>query len=71
MGEGGVMIPGEIKELERTRKIYYGYYNTRDLAPHPVIRLEGKYLEYFGFTIGECIKVKIEPHKIIITKKQE
>jgi len=65
------MIPGEKKEQERTRKIYYGYYSTRDLSPHPVIRLEGKYLENFGFMIGECINVKIEPHKIIITRNPE
>lgn len=61
-------MPGEKKEQEKIRKIYYGYYSTKDLAPHPVIRLEGKYLENFGFLIGESVSVKIEHKKIIITR---
>ncbi|MBA4406577.1 hypothetical protein C0389_04825 [bacterium] len=58
----------EQKEFSRTRKIYYGYYGNGCVSPHPVIRLEGKYLESFGFMIGENITVKIDTTQIIITK---
>lgn len=62
------MTPGKKKEQQMTRKVYYGYYNNNDSGPHPVIRLGGKYLEDYGFRVGESINVKIDYSQIVITK---
>lgn len=62
------MTPKEKKEQRMTRKIYYGYYPNGNSGPHPVIRLAGKYLEGFGFKIGESITVIIDSSQIVITK---
>lgn len=58
------------KTLPRTRmrKVYYAYYDYEYGPPHPVIRLGGKYLEAYGFAIGDHIKVTLERHRISITK---
>ncbi|MBI1805643.1 MAG: type I addiction module toxin, SymE family [Ignavibacteria bacterium] len=56
------------RRIPRLRKVYYGYYDREFQAPHPLIRLRGKYLEDFGFAIGDKIEVDFQPHCIIITK---
>lgn len=62
------MISENNDGLKKTKKIYYGYYNSYDSTPHPVIRIEGKYLESFGFLIGESINVVIDKEQILIKK---
>jgi hypothetical protein len=62
------MTSGKKKEQQMTRKVYYGYYNNNDSGPHPVIRLGGKYLEDYGFRVGECINIKMELNQITIKK---
>lgn len=72
--EGGGMI--ELVKLKRSvpqsqirkKKIQYGYYDRKPLTPHPVIHLSGKYLEHYGFTVGEVVEVHIESNCITITK---
>lgn len=54
--------------VARTRKVYYGHYDYEARSPHPVIRLGGKYLEEYGFKIGDTIDVTMEPQRIVITK---
>ena len=52
----------------RKKKIQYGYYDRKPLTPHPVIHLSGKYLEHYGFSVGEVVEVHIESNCITITK---
>jgi hypothetical protein len=52
----------------RERKVYYEYYPTEQHTPHPLIRIGGKYLEYFGFKAGDQIKVEFDMGKIVIEK---
>lgn len=52
----------------RLRKVYYGHYDHQFSSPHPVIRLGGRYLEAYGFTIGDTIDVVLEPHCITIKR---
>lgn len=60
--------PMNPQQTTRTKKIHYGYYDRKPLTPHPVIHLGGKYLERYGFAIGDTVEVKIESHCITITK---
>jgi hypothetical protein len=50
------------------RKVYCGHYDYELNHPHPLIRLKGKYLESYGFAIGNTIEVNFEPHRITIKK---
>lgn len=52
----------------RKRKVCYAYYNSPQASPHPVIRLGGKYLEHFGFVIGDTVKVYLAQNQITIKK---
>lgn len=52
----------------RKRKVYYAYYSSPRAAPHPLIRLEGKYLEHFGFVIGDRVEIHFTENQIIIKK---
>lgn len=54
---------------KRERKVYYAHYE-KNAERHPVIRIGGKFLEIFGFRIGESISIEYEPEKITITKKE-
>jgi len=56
------------RRVPRLRKVYYAHYDHELQAPHPVIRLAGKYLADYGFAIGDSIEVELKPHRIIITK---
>jgi hypothetical protein len=56
------------RRMPRLRKVYYAHYDHELRAPHPVIRLAGKYLTSYGFAIGDSIDVELKPHQIIITK---
>lgn len=47
-------------------KIYQG--NGRNYAPVPEIRLKGKWLESFGFSIGDIIQADCKKGQITITK---
>lgn len=57
-----------LRRVPRLRKVYYAHYDHELRAPHPVIRLAGKYLADYGFAIGDFIDVELKPHRIIITK---
>jgi len=52
----------------RLRKVYYGYYRSPSSLAHPVIRIGGKYLERFGFAIGDRLEIRFA-HKEILIKK--
>lgn len=56
------------KKIPHLRKVYYGSYDRGSLNSHPVIRMGGKYLESFGFEIGDAIEVDFQPQRITITK---
>jgi hypothetical protein len=60
-------IPRKVRRL----KVHYANYDFERLPPHPVIRFGGKYLEEFGFNIGDRIDVRLEKGSIHITKFQE
>lgn len=63
--------------LRKFRKVQYGYYSSRSLEeercskPHPVIRIAGKYLEKFGFRIGDGIEVEIADGRIMVRRLAE
>ena len=72
-GEGGRMITLDTQALPtcrrvRPHKVYYGYYDYEFGHPHPVIRLGGKYLEAYGFQIGDRIHVVLDFNQITITR---
>ncbi len=52
----------------KLRKVYYEFYPYEDTKPHPLIKIAGKYLEVFGFKIGDMIKVHLEPDRILIER---
>ncbi len=52
----------------RKRKVYYAYYNDPSSSPHPLICIGGKYLEKYGFEIGDAIEVNFSEHEITIKK---
>ena len=63
--------------FRKTRKVQYGYYpqgpfmESESAKPHPVIRIAGKYLERFGFKIGDAITVEIEHGTIMVRRLAE
>lgn len=65
------MIQLDVRTRRRKRKVYYGHYETRRPAPHPVIRLNGKYLQEYGFNIGDTIDVEVVQDRIVITKSKD
>ncbi|MCH8903556.1 MAG: hypothetical protein IIA45_06555 [Bacteroidetes bacterium] len=54
-------------KIPRVRVVSYRHYDS-NTSPHPFIRIGGKYLENFGFDIGDLIVMEIEPDRIAITK---
>ena len=52
----------------RLRKVYYGYYQSALGHAHPLIRIGGKYLEEFGFAIGDRLEIHFAHEQIIINK---
>jgi hypothetical protein len=56
------------KKTRRIRKVYYAFYDHAYGPPHPVIRLGGRYLERFGFKVGDSIDVRLDLGCIVITK---
>ena len=63
--------------FRKTRKVQYGYYpqgpfmGSGSAKPHPVIRIAGKYLERFGFKIGDAITVEIDDGRIMVRRLAE
>ncbi len=57
--------------MKKLRKIQYGHYEDKAGKPHPVIRIAGKYLEKFGFRIGDAITVEIEDGRIMVRRLSE
>ena len=57
--------------FKKTRKVQYGYYEDKAAKPHPVIRIAGKYLERFGFRIGDAITLEIEDGTIMVRRLAE
>jgi len=53
--------------IPRRRKVGYRNYNYEPTSPHPLIRLGGKYLEAYGFRIGDAIELQFEHGRITIT----
>ncbi|MCH8903553.1 MAG: type I addiction module toxin, SymE family [Bacteroidetes bacterium] len=51
----------------RVQIVSYRYYPS-DTDPHPFIRIGGKYLEEYGFSIGDRIEVCLSPEQITLTK---
>jgi len=62
---------GERGGLRKLRKVQYGYYEDKTAKPHPVIRIAGRYLEKFGFRIGDAIEVEIAEGRIEVMKIAE
>jgi hypothetical protein len=62
---------GSVNGVRRLRKVQYAYYDHGSDAPHPVIRIAGRYLEKFGFRIGDTITVVIGNGAISISKLSE
>ena len=58
------------RNIPRTRRVSYRTYNTENMAPHPYIRLGGKYLEAYGFKIGDSIELKLQPGCLTIIKSK-
>ena len=58
---------GRTKHI-RLRKVYYGYYQSALGHAHPVIRIGGKYLEGFGFAIGDRLEIYFAHERIVINK---
>ncbi|HUX59688.1 MAG TPA: SymE family type I addiction module toxin [Ignavibacteriaceae bacterium] len=52
----------------RLRKVYYGYYQSALGHAHPLIRIGGKYLEEFGFAIGDRLEIHFAHEQIVINK---
>ena len=51
------------------RKVHYAFARRRNKEIiHPAIRIGGKYLQDFGFGIGDEIEVRCEQGRIVITK---
>lgn len=58
-------------ERTRTRIMKVYYYRPRrqtKWTEHPAIRIEEKYLQQFGFKVGDRIEVKCQRGKISIRK---
>lgn len=62
--------PASPQSRTRKKKVQYGYYDTKPCTPHPVIHMGGKYLERYGFAIGDFIEVHLESNRITITKAE-
>ena len=62
---------GERGGLKKVRKVQYGHYEDKAAKPHPVIRIAGKYLEKFGFRIGDAITVEIADGRIMVRRLAE
>ena len=56
--------------MERVSKIKVGYAFGSSDHEVPNIRLVGKYLALYGFTVGDEVTVKILPHRIEISKPE-
>ena len=52
----------------RLRKVYYGYYQSTLGRAHPVIRIGEKYLEGFGFAIGDKLEIHFTHEQIVINE---
>ena len=57
--------------MRKLRKVQYGHYEDKAAKPHPVIRIAGKYLERFGFRIGDMVEVEIADGRIMVQKLSE
>ena len=57
--------------IRKLRKVQYGHYEDKAAKPHPVIRIAGKYLERFGFRIGDTVEVEIADGRIMVQKLSE
>ena len=70
------MITLDVEEIHheptprRSRKVYYHSSDTEPGKFHPMIRLQGHYLEEKGFKVGDRIAVYLEYGRITITKEQ-
>jgi len=53
---------------KRERKVYNGFYTPQ--TEYPVIRLGGRFLEGYGFHIGDKFDVEYQLEKITITKPE-
>ena len=58
-------------KITKRRKVYYEYYPSGQNAPHPLIRISGKYLEPFGFNVGDEITITLEIGRVTIVKGKQ
>lgn len=56
------------RRIPRNRTVSSRYYDYESGHPHPYIRLGGKYLEDFGFKIGDSFILNLEAGRITLTK---
>ena len=56
-----------IDETTKKKKVSYAYY-PKNKNPHPSFIIEGKFLETYGFKIGDVVEVEMRKRKIVITK---
>ena len=56
------------RRIPRNRTVSSRYYDYESGHPHPYIRLGGKYLEDFGFKIGDSFTLNLEPDRITLIK---
>ncbi len=57
-----------IRKVPRIRRVSYATYDSDLNRRHPYIRLRGKYLEAYGFEVGDRIAVDLQAHCITISK---
>ena len=61
----------ESNGIRKLRKVQYAFYEDKAAKPHPLIRIAGKYLERFGFRIGDTVEVEIANGRIMVRKLAE
>lgn len=58
------------KERKSFQRVYYGY-AYKSSVQKPLIKLQGKYLQDFGFKVGDSVKIECEQGRIIITANSQ
>jgi len=56
------------RRIPRSRTVSSRHYDFERGPLHPYIRLGGKYLEAYGFKIGDRIELHLEWERLTITK---
>ena len=59
---------GKHRLESRIRTVSSRYYDFESGCPHPYIRIGGKYLETYGFRIGDRFELQLDHRRIIILR---